>query len=362
MVLQTLTPQTVPGDSPVKQVPVDYYPTGDGFGFTIQSGLDAGKKIFLRDSRYGQATPQGTIVFIHGNPESSYTFRHVIQLLVMRSTCPFRVVAMDHMGFGLSDTAAGEMVCMDHAENLGQLIRYLDLDQITLVVHDWGGPIGIGAFLEEPERVSGLVLLNSTVFPMPLTGLTYRNYPIAWLAWSKTPYIIPNRYWGAFSSYAIFRTRANPGVILIQMIRYIREAESGRFPQREHAAHKIFCQQFQCESNVKSSKRLVRQSALWGHGNAVFDAIRGRRDTKPFYRYIQENLKNKWGPDGGNIKTRGVFGAWDPLAKDDVIAQWTENLPQLDGRVKRFTNAGHFIEETHPGEVADAILDVAGLR
>jgi pimeloyl-ACP methyl ester carboxylesterase len=92
------------------------------------------------------------------------------------------------------------------------------------------------------------------------------------------------------------------------------------------------------------------------------DSIRGQRDTTTFYRNIQQTIGKKWGPRSENIAMRAVLGAWDPLAKDEVVAQWIEHLPQLYGHVKRFDRAGHFIEETHPEEVAEAIADVAGLK
>ncbi|MHA2290147.1 MAG: alpha/beta fold hydrolase, partial [Promethearchaeota archaeon] len=159
--------KSLPSNTPIKNVPIDYYPDGCGNWYEIVEGNDAGKKMFFRDSKHGAGDPESTIVFVHGNPECSYTYRGVIEHLVNKAKKPIRIVAMDHIGFGLSDQASYEMVCMDHAQNLIQLIRYLDLHNVTLIIHDWGGPIGIGAFLKIPEHVVNLVILNSTVFPMP---------------------------------------------------------------------------------------------------------------------------------------------------------------------------------------------------
>ncbi len=123
--------------------------------------------MFYRDSTHGSGNPDNTILFVHGNPECSYTYRDVIKHTINSSKKPFRIVAMDHIGFGLSDQASFEMVCMDHAKNLLELIEHLDLKNVTLIIHDWGGPIGIGAFLKDPGRRSNLVIFNSTVFPFP---------------------------------------------------------------------------------------------------------------------------------------------------------------------------------------------------
>ncbi len=349
------------GNTPVSDVPPDYYHPGHGHWYILPEGRDAGKKMFFRDESFGSDKPAATIVFVHGNPESSYTYRKIIRSLEYATRSAFRVVAMDHIGFGLSDRASYEMVSMDHAENLLQLVRRLDLNHVTLVIHDWGGPIGIGAFLREPERVDNLVLLNSTVFPMPQDGLTYSNYPIPWLGWCQSPYVIPDRFWGEFASYAIFRTPAPPRKILSRMATYIAKARAGLFPRAERVARKLYRDQFQSRANTKSSKRLVLQSGLWGYGNRYDEPVLGTRDTAPFYRYIQDNIKRLWGPEGRNIGTRAVLGKWDPLGKDSVIEQWTQNLPQMKGNVRVLENVGHFIEEERPSEIVSAIVDVAGI-
>jgi len=193
-----------PGNTPIKSIPADYFPEGCGFWYKLAEGLDANKKIFFRDSKHRSENPEKTLVFVHGNPENSYTYRKVINYVIEYAKKPFRIVAMDHIGFGLSDQATYEMVCMDHADNLLKLVKFLDLRNVTLVVHDWGGPIGIGAFLKVPDRVNNLIILNSTVFPIPKIGLTYENYPDKWLNWAKGPKLIPNRFWGSFAAFSIF--------------------------------------------------------------------------------------------------------------------------------------------------------------
>ena len=131
--------------------------------------------MFYRNQRVGQGAAEAVIVLVHGNPECSYSFRKIIRALELSIEKPCRIIAMDHIGFGLSDQASFQMTAMDHAANLGRLINHLDVCNVTLVVHDWGGPIGIGAFLDTPERVSNLVILNTSVFPMPENGFTYHK-------------------------------------------------------------------------------------------------------------------------------------------------------------------------------------------
>lgn len=356
------TIDTSPGNTPVRDVPPDYYPQGHGFWFMLPEGPDAGKKLFFHDSNYGPGKPERTIVFVHGNPESSYTYRKIIKKIVCSHSTPLRIVAMDHIGFGLSDQASFEMVSMDHADNLLHLIRHLNLQKVTLVIHDWGGPIGIGAFLKEPERVENLIILNSTVFPMPNQGYTYRNFPIPWLGWFMTPIIIPDRFWGSFAAYAIYRTPAKPLVILAQMVLFLALSEVGILPENEKTARMVYKEQFRSKTNARSSKRLVKQSAVWGHGNKYSEPVLGERDTAPFYRFIQDNISKFWGAKGQNIGVRYASGQWDPLGKDSVIEQWLSELPQLRGNIKTFEGVGHFVEEVRSDEIAEVILDVADAK
>jgi len=234
---------------------------------------------------------------------------------------------------------------------------------VTLIIHDWGGPIGIGAFLKVPERVSNLVVLNSTVFPMPKEGLRYdKNYPVKGFAWSKFPKVIPNNFWGPFASFAIFYNPDDPQELVQNIPNILNLArEGGGIVEDESIAQKFFREQFLSDKNVMSSKRLVLQTPVWGHGNVYKEPTLGERDTTPFYHFIQENISKLWGPNGQNIGVRAVLGKWDPSAKDEVIDQWIENLPQLEGHVKEFQNASHFIEEIEPEAIANAIIDVANL-
>ena len=268
---------------------------------------------------------------------------------------------MDHIGFGLSDRATYEMVCMDHANNLLQLIKFLDLTNVTLIVHDWGGPIGIGAFLRESKRVSNLVILNSTVFPMPQTGMTYQNYPGSRINWALGPRIIPNRLWGAFAAFSIFCEPMPQTKLFIKMIFSILAKELGIFRKKEKIAQKIFRKQFKPKLNTLSSKRLVRQTPVWGYGNTYFEPQLGKRDTTSFYHFIQDNISDLWGLKGKKIDVRAICGLWDPSAKPEVIGQWIANLPQLKGYVRVFKGVGHFIEEIKPNEIAEEIINVAGL-
>jgi haloalkane dehalogenase len=98
------------------------------------------------------------VVLVHGTPTWSFLYRRLITRLAARH----RVVAVDHLGFGLSDKPPrAPYTPQDHARRLGSLIDALHLSHVTMVVHDFGGPIGIAAALARRERVERLVLFNT---------------------------------------------------------------------------------------------------------------------------------------------------------------------------------------------------------
>lgn len=101
------------------------------------------------------------LLLVHGNPTWSFYWREVIR----RFRDERRVVALDHLGCGLSDKPQDWPYRLeDHIANLEQLVLSLDLKKITLGVHDWGGAIGFGFASRHPERVERLVILNTAAF------------------------------------------------------------------------------------------------------------------------------------------------------------------------------------------------------
>jgi haloalkane dehalogenase len=106
------------------------------------------------------------ILFVHGNPTWSYLWRRPIAALSERGR---RCVAFDHMGFGRSDKPPEpkRYVLRAHIDNALALIDELDLRDATLVAHDWGGPIGLGALVERPDRFSRAVLTNTWAWELP---------------------------------------------------------------------------------------------------------------------------------------------------------------------------------------------------
>ena len=103
------------------------------------------------------------ILFVHGTPTYSYEYRHLISALSSTHRC----VAPDHLGFGLSDRPPSFAYTPEaHAEALREFAGTLGLDHFTLVVHDFGGPIGLPLALADDARVDRVVIMNSWAWPL----------------------------------------------------------------------------------------------------------------------------------------------------------------------------------------------------
>ena len=105
------------------------------------------------------------ILCLHGEPTWGYLFRHLISTL----SRTHRVVVPDHMGFGKSETPAGRSYWLqDHIANLEAFVLALGLTDITLVMHDFGGPVGMGFAARHPERIRRIISANGpTSFGQP---------------------------------------------------------------------------------------------------------------------------------------------------------------------------------------------------
>jgi cis-3-alkyl-4-acyloxetan-2-one decarboxylase len=101
------------------------------------------------------------MVCVHGNPTWSFYWRKLVAHYAGR----FRVVVPDHIGCGLSDKPADWPYLLGgHIDNLEALVDHLDLADITFVVHDWGGAIGVGLATRRPELAKRLVVTNTAAF------------------------------------------------------------------------------------------------------------------------------------------------------------------------------------------------------
>jgi haloalkane dehalogenase len=107
------------------------------------------------------------IVMVHGNPTWSFYFRELVKAL----SDQYRTIVPDHIGCGLSDKpcpADYDYRLKSRVDNLEGLVDYLEIrEKITLIVHDWGGMIGMAYALRHPQKIGRLVVLNTAAFLLP---------------------------------------------------------------------------------------------------------------------------------------------------------------------------------------------------
>lgn len=102
------------------------------------------------------------VIMVHGNPTWSFYYRSLIKTLSPKRRC----IVPDHLGCGLSQKPQeASYRLLDHVENLRNLLDYLEVETFDLIVHDWGGPIGLGTALQKPEQLGRMVILNTAAFP-----------------------------------------------------------------------------------------------------------------------------------------------------------------------------------------------------
>ena len=117
------------------------------------------------------------IVMLHGNPTWSFFFRDVVRTLSGSARC----IVPDHLGCGKSDTPT--LAQYDHSlksriDNVEALLKALNItSKITLILHDWGGMIGMGYAARHPERIARIIALNTGCTRLP------KSKPFPWSLW-----------------------------------------------------------------------------------------------------------------------------------------------------------------------------------
>ena len=130
-----------------------------------------------------EGTELDTLLLLHGEPTWGYLFRNQIPLWAQKA----RVIAVDHMGFGKSMTPRHRTYWLqDHIDNLERFVLSEDLRDLTLVMHDFGGPVGMGLAIRHPDRIKRIVSVNgpTPVGQPDLIDRLMANASIApWFQW-----------------------------------------------------------------------------------------------------------------------------------------------------------------------------------
>lgn len=123
--------------------------------------VDAGKLAYIDEG----PKDAPVLLMLHGNPTWSFYYRNLVKAFSDR----YRVIVPDHIGCGRSDKPESFSYRLeDHVANVGRLVDTLGLEDINLVVHDWGGAIGMGLAVSRPEKVKRFVVFNTAAFPSDL--------------------------------------------------------------------------------------------------------------------------------------------------------------------------------------------------
>lgn len=155
----------------------------------------------------GLGNKDEAVLMVHGNPTWSFYYRRAVQVLSARLRC----IVPDHIGMGLSEKPEGyPYVLAQRITDIEELVAELGLRKVHLIVHDWGGAIGMGWAVRHPEQVGNIVILNTAAFRskrMPLR--------IAACRWPFVGKIIVrglNGFAGPATRMAMYRTTMTPAV------------------------------------------------------------------------------------------------------------------------------------------------------
>ena len=120
--------------------------------------LENGARVHYVDEGEGP-----TLLLLHGNPTSAYLYREMITAL----KSDYRVIAPDYPGFGKSRAPAGYgYTAQEQADTIVSFFDYMKLDDVVIMVQDWGGPIGFNLVQQRPNQFSGLVIGNTWAWPL----------------------------------------------------------------------------------------------------------------------------------------------------------------------------------------------------
>ncbi len=235
-----------------------------------------------------------TVVFVHGNPASSAEFMPAIDQLKDR----YRCVAVDHIGFGDSDKPTNwDYLPKSHASNLAALLDELKLKNVTLVVGDWGGPIGMSWALDNPGNINHLVITNTWLWPV--------NRSLYYQGFSKA-------MGGAFGRYMI----RNHNLFAERVVK----SAWGKATPLTPELHKLF-------TDVHPIKD--QRKGMW-----VFPAeITGSTDWLDGLWRRRETLRQ--------FDMSLLWGMQDVAFRPDVLKRWTGEFPHASAI--RLDDVGHFV-------------------
>ena len=251
----------------------------------------------------GEGAP---VLLLHGEPTWSYLYRRVIPELSPQA----RVVAPDYFGFGRSDKPTDrEWYTYDsHYASVERLVEQLDLREVTVVVHDWGGPLGLRLCVTQPQRIARLVVLNTGIF-------------------SGRP---PNEQWLRFRDFVRrVGTEINPG-------RLVRVTCVREFDDAVEAAYDAPFPTPESKTGVVMFPELVPTDREHPSAQTMIE--------------VREALAS-W-----DKPTLVFFGDSDPIFPPEVAERFAARMPNATV-LPPVERAGHFVQEDAGEEVGRRIAE-----
>ncbi|UCF39019.1 MAG: alpha/beta fold hydrolase [Acidobacteriota bacterium] len=244
------------------------------------------------------------VLMVHGNPSWSFMYRRLARAL----SSAHRVIVPDHIGCGLSTKPSDDEYTYTMASRVSDLERLLDSlgveENLTLVVHDWGGLIGLCMAVRRPERIRRIIVFNTAAFHLPA------------------------------------------GKSLHWTLRYCRRSALAGLMIRGVNAFAVIASRVGCRQNPMT--REIRKAYLAPYGNWA--------DRIAVLRFVQDIPASPedpaWGPiaetDRGLERLARVpmlicWGDRDFVFDGDFRDEWVRRFP--DAELHRFSNAGHYVLE-----------------
>ncbi len=261
------------------------------------------------------------VVMIHGNPTWSFYFRNLVKAVSPQ----FRAIVPDHIGCGLSDKPDAQTYnyrLKSRADDLEHLLNHLDLkENITLIVHDWGGMIGMVYALRYPERIKRLVIMNTAgFFPPGDKGLPLR----LWLVRNILPFAVP-----AVLGFNLFSRAALYMASRKGLSKDVRAGLTGPYNSwKNRIATLKFVQ------DIPVSKKDPSYSLV---------------------KNVDENLHKL-----SDIPMLICWGRHDFVFDSVFLAEWQRRFPHAT--VHEFSDAGHYVLEDAADEIIPLVRDFLNTR
>ena len=284
-------------------------------GFKDFLAKHPGKDLDLGDGVRHHYLDEGAgepVVMVHGNPSWSFYYRKLAEAL----SPDYRVIVPDHIGCGMSSKPGDDLYDYTLERRVRDLetllFDHLGVDcGITLVVHDWGGAIGMGLAARNPEKIARLVILNTAAFHLPKS----KGFPWALWACRNTPLSA----WLVRGLNAFCKGTAAIGCKHHPMPREVRDAYLAPY---DSWANRIAIHRFVQDIPLRTGDR-----------------------SDPLLSLTETTLCRF-----KDTPTLIAWGLKDFVFDRHFLAEWEKNLP--DAEVMRFPEAGHYILE----DEAEAII------